>query len=302
MPEIDADALCADYLDRVTALMRSILDEERASLDAAAARLADQIAADRLIHVFGPGGHSNLAAQEIFFRAGGLMHVAAILDEGTLLSNGALRSMAIERTPGYGRVVIADRRLGRGRPPDPRQRLRHQRRPHRRGARGEAARRVHDRRQLAPRTRTRPRPTIPPATRPSRTCTTSSTSRSTPRCRSATRVMRLPGLGEPIAAALDLRQRLRAQLPRHPHRREARRARRRAAGLAQRQRARRRRGQRPLPRTASATACAPCDGAASITGRDPASGRSARGRARGRPHRRDRRRAAGRDGLPRPPA
>jgi uncharacterized phosphosugar-binding protein len=40
------------------------------------------------------------------------MHVSAILDEGTLLSNGALRSMAIERTPGYGRVVIADRDLG----------------------------------------------------------------------------------------------------------------------------------------------------------------------------------------------
>ena len=30
----------------------------------------------------------------------------AILDEGTLLSNGALRSMAVERLPGYGRVVI----------------------------------------------------------------------------------------------------------------------------------------------------------------------------------------------------
>jgi uncharacterized phosphosugar-binding protein len=40
------------------------------------------------------------------------MHIAAILDEGTLLSNGALRSMAIERTPRYGRVVIADRELG----------------------------------------------------------------------------------------------------------------------------------------------------------------------------------------------
>ena len=42
------------------------------------------------------------------------MHVSAILDEGTLLSNGALRSMAIERTPGYGKIVIADQRLGDG--------------------------------------------------------------------------------------------------------------------------------------------------------------------------------------------
>jgi uncharacterized phosphosugar-binding protein len=111
---IDADALCEGYLASVTALMGDILREERDALDRAATRVAAQIAADRLVHVYGPGGHSNLAAQEIFFRAGGLMHVSAILDEGTLLSNGALRSMAVERTPGYGKIVIADRRLGEG--------------------------------------------------------------------------------------------------------------------------------------------------------------------------------------------
>ncbi|HUH76250.1 MAG TPA: SIS domain-containing protein, partial [Devosia sp.] len=113
-PHLDADALCEQYLEATTALMRRILVEERASLDRAATRVADQVAADRLVHVYGPGGHSNLAAQEIFFRAGGLMHISAILDEGTLLSNGALRSMAIERTPGYGKVVIADQTLGKG--------------------------------------------------------------------------------------------------------------------------------------------------------------------------------------------
>ena len=111
---IDGAAACAGYLATVHALMCRILDEEAAPLDAAAERLAGQIVADRLVHVFGPGGHSNLAAQEIFFRAGGLMHVSALLDAGTLLSNGALRSMAVERLPGYGRVVIADAGLGRG--------------------------------------------------------------------------------------------------------------------------------------------------------------------------------------------
>jgi uncharacterized phosphosugar-binding protein len=114
MTTIDADALCVSYLEEAHALMRAILDEEREPLDRAAERLADQIAADRLIFVYGPGGHSNLAAQEIFFRAGGLMHVSAILDEGTLLSGGARRSMAIERLPGYGRIVIADRGIREG--------------------------------------------------------------------------------------------------------------------------------------------------------------------------------------------
>lgn len=100
------------YLSEVTALMQQILAEETASVDAAAELLATQIRADRLVHVYGPGGHSNLAAQEVFFRAGGLMHISAILDEGTLLSSGALRSMAMERTRGYGKVVIEDWQLG----------------------------------------------------------------------------------------------------------------------------------------------------------------------------------------------
>ena len=111
---LDANALCVEYLDTVHQLMRRILVEEEGAMERAATRLTKQITDDRLVHVFGPGGHSNLAAQEIFFRAGGLMHVSAILDEGTLLSNGALRSMAMERTPGYGRVVVRDARLGEG--------------------------------------------------------------------------------------------------------------------------------------------------------------------------------------------
>jgi len=110
----DATLICENYIDQVTALMRRILNEELAAMDRAAERLADQIALDKLVYVYGPGGHSNLAAQEIFFRAGGLMHISAILDEGTLLSNGALRSMAIERTPGYGKIVIQNQDLQAG--------------------------------------------------------------------------------------------------------------------------------------------------------------------------------------------
>lgn len=101
-----------EYFAATTGLMRQVLDTEPDAVAAVADTLADQIEADRLVHVYGPGGHSNLASQEVFFRAGGLMHVSAILDEGTLLSSGALRSMAIERTPGYGRIVIDDAALG----------------------------------------------------------------------------------------------------------------------------------------------------------------------------------------------
>jgi len=106
--------LTETYLGRITEHLRRIEEEESDAIKRAAELLADHIAADKVVYVYGPGGHSNLASQEVFFRAGGLMHVSAILDEGTLLSNGALRSMAIERTPGYGRIVIEDYGLGKG--------------------------------------------------------------------------------------------------------------------------------------------------------------------------------------------
>jgi uncharacterized phosphosugar-binding protein len=96
------------YLDKITAHLKRVHDEERDAIIKASRMLADHIKNDQIVYAYGPGGHSNLGAQEIFFRAGGLMHVSAILDEGTLLSGGALRSMAIERTPGYGKIVIDD--------------------------------------------------------------------------------------------------------------------------------------------------------------------------------------------------
>ena len=106
------ESLGADYLAQITTLLQSIQDEEAKPIAEAAVVLADQIGDDRLVHIYGPGGHSNLASQEVFFRAGGLMHISAILDEGTMLAGGALRSMAMERTPGYGRIVIENAGLG----------------------------------------------------------------------------------------------------------------------------------------------------------------------------------------------
>ncbi|MBS4208098.1 SIS domain-containing protein [Bacillus sp. FJAT-50079] len=102
------------YYEEINHYLKEIIDTEKEKIKEAAKLVADQIKKDRIFYVYGPGGHSNLASQEVFFRAGGLMHASAILDEGTLLSSGALRSMAIERTPGYGRIVIDNYHLEQG--------------------------------------------------------------------------------------------------------------------------------------------------------------------------------------------
>ncbi len=96
----------AEYLDIIKSYLDKIMQDEMTNILKASEVLATNIKQDKPIFVYGPGGHSNLGTQEVFFRAGGLMHINPILDDGTLLSSGALRSMAIERLPGYGRIVM----------------------------------------------------------------------------------------------------------------------------------------------------------------------------------------------------
>jgi uncharacterized phosphosugar-binding protein len=87
-------------------LFEQIEREEQQAIDRAADLMAEAIKRDQLIHIIGPGGHSNIGAYEMFYRAGGLVPINAILDPGTLLSMGARRSTIIERTPGYGQAVL----------------------------------------------------------------------------------------------------------------------------------------------------------------------------------------------------
>ncbi len=89
------------------------IEAQEAEIEAAAEVLATAIQNDQLIHVIGPGGHSNMAAEEVLWRAGGLAPINAILDAGTNLIHGAKRSNYIERTPGYAKQVLDAYRVGR---------------------------------------------------------------------------------------------------------------------------------------------------------------------------------------------
>ncbi|HJO95385.1 MAG TPA: SIS domain-containing protein [Victivallales bacterium] len=107
------NSITKQYLSKVINHLNSIANQED-NIKKAADLIVEQVKRNRIIHAYGPGGHSNLGTQEIFFRAGGLMCINAILDGGTLLSNGALRSMQIERLPGYGKIVIGDYDIQKG--------------------------------------------------------------------------------------------------------------------------------------------------------------------------------------------
>ncbi|SDK05703.1 sugar isomerase domain-containing protein [Natronincola ferrireducens] len=102
------------YYKEIIRILDDIHNNEKERILEVAYVIAEHIKKDRLVYIWGPGGHSNLAAMEIFFRAGGLMHINAILNTETMLSEGALKSMYVERMPGYGKVVINDYGIGEG--------------------------------------------------------------------------------------------------------------------------------------------------------------------------------------------
>ena len=78
---------------------------QQKALHLAACTTADSLAAGGMVHVFGTG-HSHLLAEDVFFRAGGLVQINAILDPGLMLHVSALHSTDLERLEGYAAIVL----------------------------------------------------------------------------------------------------------------------------------------------------------------------------------------------------
>jgi uncharacterized phosphosugar-binding protein len=106
------NAEATSYRNTLVEIMDKILGEIE-TIQKASRVVAESIAKEEPVHVIGPGGHSNMAAEEVLWRAGGLAPINAILDPGTNLIHGAKRSNFIERTPGYALKVLDAYRVGR---------------------------------------------------------------------------------------------------------------------------------------------------------------------------------------------
>lgn len=93
------------YLSEIKALVDELSDDSEGLLSAAR-WCADAVAAGGLVHVFG-SGHSHMAAEEAFHRAGGLVPVNAVLVEWLVVHQGGRRAGLLERQPGLGELIVA---------------------------------------------------------------------------------------------------------------------------------------------------------------------------------------------------
>lgn len=93
------------YFEQVENLIADIKATQMGKICQAADLITQCIENRGLVHVFG-AGHSHILAEEMSFRAGGLMVVGPILDPGYMVYGGARKGSRLERLPGFASIVL----------------------------------------------------------------------------------------------------------------------------------------------------------------------------------------------------
>ena len=102
-----------DYFDLVRELLDKVQRSEQESMERAATTIADTVARGRVLHYFA-AGHSHILGEELFYRAGGLAPVNAIIEPSLMVSNGASKSSKLECLHGLAKVILEESGVERG--------------------------------------------------------------------------------------------------------------------------------------------------------------------------------------------
>ena len=110
---LDSASPADRYLTHAIELIERLRTDEAANLTAASRLIAHTLIAQRTVHVFGTG-HSHMLAEELFYRAGGLVNVRPLLFEGLMLHSSAPLSTSLERLPGLAEALLLDHPITAG--------------------------------------------------------------------------------------------------------------------------------------------------------------------------------------------
>jgi len=94
------------YFEKVVKNLELVNETQQENIKKAASLMADAIAEDRLINVYGGGGHTTLVMGEMFFRAGGLCNINPIMETALSVFNQAKKYLELERCVNFGSAVM----------------------------------------------------------------------------------------------------------------------------------------------------------------------------------------------------
>lgn len=105
----------ARYIEQVQRLLSEALDETHLrAIEHVAVLAADRIMDGRVIYVFG-ASHAGLLAQDLFYRAGGLVPIQPLLPRDLMLDTRPVTATSTtEQSPGKAREFLAESSLGTG--------------------------------------------------------------------------------------------------------------------------------------------------------------------------------------------
>ncbi|NPA99219.1 MAG: SIS domain-containing protein [Crenarchaeota archaeon] len=94
-----------EYYSKVLEIIRTIYECEKDKIAKAAEIFAEALSNDHIIHVAG-AGHSAMAGEELFYRAGGLVPVDPMIGNDITIASGAIKSTLMESVKGYAKVIL----------------------------------------------------------------------------------------------------------------------------------------------------------------------------------------------------
>lgn len=96
-----------EYLNNLIHIMQQIANGQSDAIDACGTAFAKALESGHNIFLFGTG-HSHMLAEELFYRAGGLVNLHPVLETALMLHESASKSTEIERLQGYADILFAD--------------------------------------------------------------------------------------------------------------------------------------------------------------------------------------------------
>ncbi|MFZ4451340.1 sugar isomerase domain-containing protein [Salibacterium aidingense] len=105
--------LAEQYQEKIIESIEMAFSNNKDVLKFLSGKIADSIEEDGLLHIFGCG-HSHLLAEDIFYRAGGLLPINPILESNLMLHGGAVKSSSMERLEGYAAPILDNYKVKAG--------------------------------------------------------------------------------------------------------------------------------------------------------------------------------------------
>ncbi len=96
-----------EYLDNLSRVLDEIRKNQLEAIEKSASAFAVALENDRNIFLFGTG-HSHMLAEELFYRAGGLVKIQPVFEEDLMLHKSASKSTEFERLEGYAEKLFND--------------------------------------------------------------------------------------------------------------------------------------------------------------------------------------------------